>query len=609
MEAQNTLWFTGAVPETGTVYETAQAEAEAAKTQLPKPIRLDRLSGEGEEYTISETAESYIISGSDAGLLYGVYALLEAFRGGNAVPAGKHAPAYGLRMLNCWDNTDGSIERGYAGRSLWFDHDLVVYDPARIRHLARNLASVGINTVCINNVNVHEPALSLIEGNLDAVSKLAGIFRAYHIRIMLSVNFAHPYIDGLATADPLDPAVRDWWAKRSDLVYSKIPDLAGFLVKADSEGRPGPYTYGRSHADGANMLAEALAKHGGLLVWRCFVYNCRQDWRDKNTDRPKAAYEHYHPLDGLFAENVILQVKNGPFDFQIREPVSPLLLSMPKTKLALEVQLAQEYTGQQIDIYSMPGLFREIWDAIGSDRIMAAAAVSNFGNDLNYTGHPFAALNLYAFGRFAWDPCSDPEEVTRDWIRLTYPEFSAGDTEQLLRLLTGSREVYEKYTTPLGLGWMITPNTHYGPSPEGYEYQAWGTYHRADRNAVGIDRTSRGTGYTEQYPAALRDLYEDPATCPENLLLFFHRLRYDTVLKDGRTLIQRLYDDHFEGAEAAEQMAEVLGHLPFPERDAGVIRERMEAQRLNAREWRDIINTYFHRLSGVDDAGGRKIYD
>lgn len=607
--AANTLWLNETLPEiTHTPYETALAEADAA-VWFPKRICLDRLDGAGEAYTVSETADSCIISGNDAGLLYGVYAVLTAWRAGRPIPVGHHAPAYALRMLNCWDNMDGSIERGYAGRSLWFDHDRVEYDPERIRCVASSLASVGINTVCINNVNVHESALSLIDGQLDEVAKLAALFRAYHIRLLLSVNFAHPYIAGLESADPLDPAVREWWAKRADLVYAKIPDLAGFLVKADSEGCPGPYTYGRSHADGANMLAEALEGHGGVLIWRCFVYNCRQDWRDRGTDRPMAAYEHYHPLDGQFADNVILQVKNGPFDFQVREPISPLLLSMPKTNLALEVQLAQEYTGQQIDIYSMPGMFRETWDTMGSERIMAAAAVSNLGNDRNYTGHPFASLNLYAFGCFAWNPASDPETVTRDWVHLTYPALIPGDADRLLELLMRSREVYEKYTTPMGLGWMITPNTHYGPSPEGYEYQAWGTYHRADRNAVGIDRTRKGTGYTAQYPEKLQDLFENPDTCPENLLLFFHRLRYDAVMRDGRTLIQRLYDDHFEGAEAVAKMAEVLQCLPFPQEDAQVIRERIQAQIRNAQEWRDVINTYFHRLSGVDDARGRRIYD
>ena len=387
-----------------------------------------------------------------------------------------------------------------------------------------------------------------------------------------------------------------------------MPDLAGFLVKADSEHRPVPFTYGRTHCDGANMLARALAPQGGTLVWRCFVYNCMQDWRDTETDRPMAAHKHYAYLDGQFEDNVILQIKNGPFDFQVREPVSPLLLSMPKTNLALEFQLAQEYTGHQIDIYAMPPMWKEHFEDMPPACVQSIAAVTNLGRDDNYTGHPFAAVNLFAYGVTAWNPAAEPAEVIRLWCRLTY-SLPAEQEDALHALLMGSRRTYEKYNAPLGLCWMVEPHGHYGPSPMGYEYALWGTYHKANRDAVGIDRTAAGTGYTLQYPAHLRERYENLDTCPDLLKLFFHRLRYDYVMADGRTLIQRIYDDHFEGYEETEEMARVLASLDLPEPDKAVAAERMQRQLRNAREWRDVTNTFFYRLSGVKDAKGRKIYD
>ncbi|MBQ6645781.1 MAG: alpha-glucuronidase, partial [Clostridia bacterium] len=269
---------------------------------------------------------------------------------------------------------------------------------------------------------------------------------------------------------------------------------------------------------------------------------------------------------------------------------------------------AQEYTGQQIDLYAMPPLWREIFDGLNVSSVDAFAAVSNLGRDRNWAGHPFAMLNLYAFGRYGFDPDSDPEQVIRDWIRLTY-KLDAPNEDRLTQILLRSREVYEKYTAPLGLNWMVTPNSHYGPNPWGYEFQAWGTYNRANRDAVGVDRTERGTGYVCQYPEPLRRLYEDREQCPDRLLLFFHRLPYDYEMSDGRTLLQRIYDDHFEGCAQAEQMQVQLKQLPLPEPDRTVAQERMEKQVANAREWRDVVNTFFYRLSGVLDAQGRKIYE
>ena len=613
----------GTVPaELATPLEIARFEAErfaaCAGKQAPS-FRFIPNEALGEGYMLERPEPGQImIRGGKQGILYGTYEALFDLICEKPLPRGVKSPACSLRILDSWDNLDGSIERGYAGRSLWFEEGCFTYEPDRIRQLGRMLASTGINVLCINNVNVDAPARSLLGRLLPETAGFARLLRPFGVRLMLSVDFSSPlYMEAPdpdfvwkggagRTADPLDKNVSRWWSCFAERVYQAIPDLAGFLVKADSEHRPGPNTYGRNHAQGANMLAAALAPYGGKLVWRAFVYNCMQDWRDTQTDRPCAAYELYSPLDGMFADNVILQVKNGPYDFQVREPVSPLLLGMEKTKLALELQLTQEYTGHQIDLFAMPPLWREVFSRLGKDKIHAMAAVSNLGRDDNWTGHPFAALNLFAFGRYAWDPERNPEEVIRQWIRLSgYGE----DEEEMTDLLLSCSRTYEKYTAPLGLCWMVNPGGHYGPSPWGYEFQAWGTYNRADRDRVGIDRTAAGTGLLKQYPPELAAQYEDPAICPDEYLLFFHRLPYTFPMKDGRTLIQRIYDDHFEGYEEVLRMQKAVSGLHLPERDRPAVQERMEGQVRNAREWRDVINTFFHRLSGIPDENGRKIYD
>ena len=573
----------------------------------------------GESFILENLSPDRIaIRGGQRGLLYGTYEAIFDLACGEPLPEGIQSPAYSLRMLDSWDNMDGTIERGYAGRSLWFEGGRFSYDPERIRQLGRMLASVRINVLCINNVNVDASARSLIGDLLPETAEFANLLRPFGIRLMVSVDFSSPMFmpdpnsvlngkeNHLQSADPLDENVCRWWKNCAARVYQAIPDLAGFLVKADSEHRPGPNTYGRNHAEGANMLAAALSPYGGKLVWRAFVYNCMQDWRDTDTDRPCAAYNLYKPLDGQFADNVILQVKNGPYDFQVREPVSPLLLGLKKTNMAVELQLTQEYTGHQIDLFAMPPVWREFFDQAGNEKICAVAAVSNLGRDANWTGHPFAACNLFAYGRFAWNPEQDPGEVIQQWVALSgYRK----EKEKLTDLLLRSARIYEKYTAPLGLCWMVNPGEHYGPSPWGYEFQAWGTYNRADRNAVGIDRTETGTGLLTQYPSELEAQYEDPSVCPDEYLLFFHRLPYSFLMKDGRTLIQRIYDDHFEGYEEVLQMQQMLSEIDLPERDRTAVEERIQRQVCSAREWRDVINTFFHRLSGVPDEEGRKIYD
>jgi len=585
-----------------TVPETLQTPLDAARWELRQAgvnCILTVAEDLGDSYTIAPDGGG--ITGGETGVLYGVHRLLEWKRAGRALPQGKQTPAFPLRMLDHWDNMNGQVERGYAGASIFFADNDFRGDDARLRTYARLLASVSINGICLNNVNVADPAQELIgERFLPKVAHVAAIFAAFGIRLLLSVDYSMPVQNGLDTADPLDADVQAWWKARAALLYRYIPNFCGFVVKADSEFRPGPFTYGRSHAEGANMLARALQPFGGVVVWRCFVYNCKQDWRDKTTDRPKAAYDNYAGLDGQFDDNVILQIKNGPFDFQVREPVSPLLFAMPHTHKALEFQLAQEYTGHQIDLYAMQGMFNEVLAEIPHGNLRAIAAVANTGYDENFTGHPFAQLNLYAYGQTAWQPMQSFAETTRRWARLSYG-LEGRALEILTDMLCKSRSVYEKYTAPLGICWMVNPNHHYGPSPMGYEYAAWGTYHRADREAIGIDRTAAGTGYLLQYPAAYQKKYATKEACPDTLLLFFYRLPYTYRMRDGRTLLKRIYDDHDQGLRETIALAASLQTLQgeLPEDVYAIAAERMERQLANAREWRDVIKNFFYRLSGV----------
>ncbi|MCL1964615.1 MAG: alpha-glucuronidase [Firmicutes bacterium] len=595
-----------------TCREMAEAELAIGLRNLgyEPPVCVLETPGEDEGYEIQETPGGLTIRGGTRGVLYGAYSLMMRLAAGQSPLTAWTAPCRSLRMLNHWDNMSGAVERGYAGRSLFFDNGKFAYDSRRLLRYGRILASVGINTVCINNVNVETPADQLITDELlPEVRKVADLLRPFGIRLLIAIDFALPMTCGLTTADPLDGSVRGWWEKQVARVYAAIPDLCGFLVKADSEFRPGPGLYCRNHAEGARPIARALAAFGGTLVWRCFVYNCQQDWRDRQTDRPKAAYETYAPLEGLFDENVILQVKYGPYDFQVREPISPLLYAMPATKKALEVQLTQEYTGHQIDLYYMLPQWQEILSDLKGAEPRYISAVSNLGNDANWTGHDLAQANLFAYGLFAWYAVVDTAAVTRWWIALTFGEDPRVE-DVLLDMLLASRELYESYTAPLGLGWMVNPNGHYGPSPEGYEYSAWGTYLRADRQGIGVDRSPSGTGFVLQYPPDKAALYGDVKTCPEELILFFHRLSYTHTLPSGKTLAQHVYDTHFEGARRAEAMAErwnaLEGRVPAEAFDN--VRARFILQARNAREWRDVVNAYFYRYSGVADEKGRVLY-
>lgn len=600
-----------------------------------------RLGDEG--YTVGRTGGlTTVTADAPAGLLYGLFHVVRlgesAFGDDLAIQA--HRPAIRRRMLDHWDNVDvhpvmGQVERGYSGGSIFWRDGAITDDLDRVRAYARLLAASGVNALTINNVNVGRTEARLLTDRLDDVATFADIFRPYGIRLHLSVTFAAPMVlGGLPTADPLEPAVRDWWTAATEQVYRAVPDFGGYVVKADSEGQPGPFAYGRSHADGANLLADALAPHGGVVHWRAFVYNHRQDWRDRSTDRARAAYDHFAPLDGQFRDNAIIQVKYGPIDFQTREPVSPVIGAMPATRLAVELQVTQEYTGHQLHVCYLAPLWSEVLgfrfdgDSLDDDGDMGSsvaaiagrggtlAAVSNVGDDRYWCGHPLAQANLYAFGRLGWDPTADPATLLDEWIGLTFPAGTANDPlavrQALHAIMDDSWRTYERYTAPLGVGFMVNPAGHYGPSVDGYEYTQWGTYHFADRDGVGVDRTrATGTGFTGQYPRPWSDVYESLTDCPDELLLFFHHVPYGHVLHSGSTVIQHIYDTHFAGADEAAAMRDRWRRLTDAGLDAALyarVAQRLDEQVRSAQEWRDQINTYFFRKSGVPDAHGRRIY-
>ncbi|MGV9213873.1 alpha-glucuronidase [Micromonospora sp. RB23] len=626
------LTLRGARELPSSAVEAARAAGETALADIGEP-----LGDEG--FLLARDGETTVVlADAPAGLLYGLFHVVRlcAAAFDPARPPELHRPAMRRRMLDHWDNVAvhpvmGQVERGYAGGSIFWAGGRPRGDLARIREYGRLLAASGINAISVNNVNVGRAEALLLTDRLGDVAQIADALRPYGIRVHLSVTFAAPMVLGaLPTADPFDEEVRAWWAATTRRVYERIDDFGGYVVKADSEGQPGPFSYGRDHADGANLLAEALAPYGGVVHWRAFVYNHHQDWRDRSTDRARAAYDHFTPLDGRFRTNVVLQVKFGPVDFQTREPVSPVLAAMPATRVAVELQVTQEYTGQQRHVCHLGPCWGEVlsfapWGPDGrtiADVVTGEAgkggglvAVANTGDDPFWTGHPLAQANLYTVGRLAWDPWLDPSTILDEWMTLTFPPSATADPELVRRtlheIMDDSWRTYERYTAPLGVGFMVHPGDHYGPDVDGYEYSRWGTYHFADRDGVGVDRSrASGTGFAGQYPPYWADVYESPQTCPDELLLFFHHVPYTHVLHSGSTVIQHIYDTHFAGVEEVAVMRrrwQTLNGMIDPavyERVA----ERLDEQLRSATEWRDQINTYFFRKSGVPDARGRRIY-
>jgi alpha-glucuronidase len=596
----------------------------------PKLAAPEALGPDG--YWITTTrirgSECLIIAAStDRGVLYGVFAVLSKIARGRSLARINEVqqPYAPVRWVNQWDNLDGRIERGYGGPSIFFANGKVHDDLTRAGQYARILASIGINGCTINNVNAAPGVLG--DDFISQVRRIADVFRPWGVRLSMSVDLSSPKVmGGLDTFDPLDPRVADWWRKKVDEIYRQIPDFGGFVVKADSEGRLGPSTYGRSPADAANVIARALKPHGGVVFYRAFVYNHHLDWHDLKNDRAKAAYDNFHPLDGAFDDNVIIQIKNGPIDFQVREPVSPLFAGLHRTNEAIELQITQEYTGQQRQLCFLVPMWKEVLDFdmridgnstpvkdLVSGRVFhrpvaGFAGVANVGMDANWLGSPLAMANLYGFGRLAWDPNLSSETIVDEWTRLTFGSDPLV-VKTIDHLQLSSWHVYENYTGPLGVGTLtnITGN-HYDPGPESSEENGWGQWHRADHQGIGMDRTvATGTGYIGQYPSEVQNLYESLANCPDNLLLFFHHVPYTYALHSGKTVIQHVYDSHYEGAERAQnfvaQWAAVQGHID-DERYRDIL-ARFEYQASEAIVWRDAICNWRYRLSGIPDRKGR----
>jgi alpha-glucuronidase len=568
-----------------------------------------------------------LTAATDRGVLYGVFALLSKIAGGENIADIDEVqqPFAPIRWVNQWDNLDGRIERGYGGPSIFFADGKVRSDLTRAGQYARLLASIGINGCTINNVNA---APGVLEDSFVAqVSRIADVFRPWGVQLSMSVDLSSPkVIGGQDTFDPLDPRVADWWRKKVDEIYRQIPDFGGFVVKADSEGRLGPSTYGRTPADAANVIARALKLHGGVVFYRAFVYNHHLDWRDLKNDRAKAAFDNFHPLDGAFDDNVIIQIKNGPIDFQVREPVSPLFAGLHRTNEAIELQITQEYTGQQRHLCYLVLMWKEVLDFdMGVDgnaspvRDLVAGrvfhrptggfvGVANVGMDANWLGSPLAMANLYGFGRLAWNPSLSAEKIVEDWTRLTF-----GSDPLVVKTITAmqldSWHVYESYTGPLGAGTLTNIlGNHYDPGPESSEENGWGQWHRADHQGIGMDRTmATGTGFIGQYPPAVQTMYEDLARCPDPLLLFFHHVSYTHVLHSGKTVIQHIYDSHYDGADRAHdfvlQWEALQGHLD-EERYRDIL-SRLQYQAGEAVVWRDTICNWIHLLSGIADNHGR----
>jgi alpha-glucuronidase len=560
-----------------------------------------------------------ITGGNDRGILYGAFALLSKIALGEPLTNldETQSPHTLVRWVNHWDNLDGTIERGYGGRSIFWDDGHTRTDLSRVADYGRLLASVGINGCSINNVNVNPRILA--PDFLTEIVRIADSLRPWGVRTVISVDFGSPKtVGGLETFDPLDPSVAAWWKSKVDEIYRAIPDLGGFVLKADSEGRVGPSTYGRSHADAANVIARALKPHGGLIFYRGFVYDHHMDWQNPKNDRARAAVDNFRDLDGKFDDNVILQIKNGPIDFQVREPVSPLFGALEKTNQAVELQITQEYMGQARHTVFLVPMWKETldFDMQAGGRVtpvkkLAAGGiigVSNVGLDDDWFGNHLSQANLYGFGRLAWTPDLSAERISSEWTRLTF-----GDNPKVAdvvnRIQLTSWRTYENYTGPLGLQGLtdITGN-HYGVSVEASERNGWGQWHRADAGGVGMNRTvATGTGYVGQYSPGVARMYESPERCPDDLLLFMHHVPYTHVLHSGKTVIQSIYDSHYEGAETVEAYVaqwETLQGLIDGRRYREVLAQ-LEYQAGQAQVWRDAVTNWFFRESGIPDSKGR----
>ena len=578
-------------------------------------LRLDASMPDNDGFEVREQqGDVTILARRPQGLLYGAYEVLRRQELGWPL-ATRSVPTFSIRMLNHWDNLDGSIERGYAGKSVWKWEEMEltrVTNPharglsprqrallLRLQQYARANASIGINGTVLNNVNASPKILSA--DYLEKVRWMAEVFRPYGIKVWLSVNFASPMtLGGLPTADPLDANVQQWWKKKAKEIYRLIPDFGGFLVKANSEGQPGPGDYHRSHADGANMLAIALEPYGGTVVWRSFVYGANH----KGEDRVKQAVSEFKPCDGQFRKNVILQSKNGPLDFQPREPYAPIFDQMKQTPQMAELQITQEYLGQSRHLVYLSPMWKEFFSNVRPSRLVGVAGVANIGDDANWCGHHFSQANWYAFGRLAWNPELSSEEIADEWLRLTFTQ-----EKHFVSIMQGvmmrSREACVNYMMPLGLHHIFMFDHHYGPEPDGYKASyplEWCPvyYHKADSMGVGSDRTAAtGTNATGQYPEPYASMYENINTCPEEYLLWFHHVAWNYRMKNGLTLWQTLCLRYQQGVDEVDRTVVAWQKMkPYvDEQRWREVDERLNHQAENAREWRDVCLGYFEKFA------------
>ncbi|SPE34102.1 Xylan alpha-(1-_2)-glucuronosidase [Candidatus Sulfopaludibacter sp. SbA3] len=569
------------------------------------------------------------IAGADErGVLYGAFALLRKIALGEPIAAldERESPYAPARWVNQWDRLAGTIERGYGGDSIFWEAGHARTDLKRVGDYGRLLASLGLNACAINNVNADIRILS--PELIPQIARIADAFRPWGVHVAIAVDFGSPKsVGGLDTFDPVDPKVGDWWKSKVDELYRAVPDLAGIVLKADSEGRVGPSTYGRTHAEAANVVARALAAHGGLLFYRGFVYDHHMDWNNPKNDRGRAAYDNFHDLDGKFDDNVIVQIKNGPIDFQVREPASPLFGALEKTNEAIELQVTQEYFGQSKHMVFLAPMWKEVLDfdmhANGNAATPVKALVAgktfarpvggfvgvvNIGLDDNWSGNHLSQANLYSYGRLAWNPDLSARHIAEEWTRLTFGTNPKVD-ETIVTMQLSSWRTYENYTGPLGLQTLtdITGN-HYGVNVEASERNGWGQWHRADETGVGMDRTAAtGTGYIGQYRPAVAQGYESLAACPDDLLLFLHHVPYNYKLHSGKTVVQYIYDSHYEGADAVARYARQWKSLKglVDEQRYKAVLAQLEYQAGQAIVWRDAVNVWFQKASKIPDAKGR----
>jgi len=589
---------------------------------LNNSVIAEKIKGLGNEgyliHTINQNSKkiTLITANSDVGVLYGVFAFLKLIQTEQNIAnlAVEDSPAVKLRLLNHWDNLDRTIERGYAGFSLWNWHTLPDYIESRYKDYARANASIGINGTVLTNVNAN--ALILTKECLAKIAALANTFRPYGIKVYLTARFSAPIeIGKLKTADPLNAEVKAWWKAKADEIYKYIPDFGGFLVKANSEGQPGPQNYGHNHADGANMLADAVTPHGGIVMWRAFVY-------DNNVpdDRAKQAFTEFKPLDGQFRKNVMVQVKNGAIDFQPREPFHPLFGALPKTPITMEFQITQEYLGFASHLAYLAPLFEETLQAdtythgkgstvakvidgsLENYTLTAMAGVSNIGNDINWTGHPFAQANWYAFGRLAWNPQASSTKIAEDWIRMTFDNNSSF-INPVKDIMLSSREAVVNYMTPLGLHHLMGWSHHYGPGPwiKDKERTDWTSvyYHKADSFGIGFNRTATGSNALSQYAPEVRKQFENINTCPDEFILWFHHVSWDHQMKSGRSLWNEICFKYNKGVEqvgimqkAWDQQKGKLDNERFEQ-----VKSLLAIQYKEAQWWRDACLLYFQQFS------------